>query len=178
MSILLQITSCHTHDFTISAHYSSHYSHFCWVAVMIILTAGCRCWDLTKLTHISVLDDIVIFQELLNLFPLFCCFIFRGIAHSITHNDAFHERCFDCWKHKFDESCGGYGGIGTIDCLIIPLLMVMDDGLHREPGKNGVPLRQQQCVLQPPCPAVAVGKGVDQFKSNGGSLIILRLSFC
>ena len=42
--------------------------------------------------------------------------------------------------------------------------MVMDDGLYREPDKHRVPFGKQQRVPQPTCPAIAVGKGVDQFK--------------
>ena len=37
---------------------------------------GCRRKDAAEPPHISVLDDIVMFQELLGLFPAFCGFIF------------------------------------------------------------------------------------------------------
>ena len=48
--------------------------------------------------YISILDNLVAFEKLLDLFLSFCCFIFRRITHSITHIDSFHERCFDCGK--------------------------------------------------------------------------------
>ena len=48
--------------------------------------------------YISILDNLVAFEKLLDLFLSFCCFIFRSITHSITRIDSFHERCFDCGK--------------------------------------------------------------------------------
>ena len=59
---------------------------------------GCRRWNTTDLMYISILDNLVAFEKLLDLFLSFCCFIFRRITHSITHIDSFHERCFDCGK--------------------------------------------------------------------------------
>lgn len=42
--------------------------------------------------------------------------------------------------------------------------MIMDDGLHREPGKGWIPFRQQQRMPQAAHATISIDKGMDQFQ--------------
>ena len=73
-------------------------------------------------------------------------------------------------QHKLDKFCRFSVAAGFVDGLVVFLLMVVDDGLHRQPGKGWVPLREQQRVPQQSHVAVAVREQMNEFKLIVGLL--------
>ena len=57
--------------------------------------------------------------------------------------DGINEWCLDGWKHKLHKHRELSGIIGGINSRVIFLLVVVDDGIHRQPGKGRVPLGNQ-----------------------------------
>ena len=74
------------------------------------------------------------------------------------------ERCFDGGEHKFDEHGGLACIVAGIDGSVVFLLMVVDDGLDRQPCKHRIPFREQQCMPKAANATIAVCKGMDQFQ--------------
>ena len=76
-----------------------------------------------------------------------CC---TGFGRFAGRNDGIGQRFFNDSQHELDEWCGFPLGIGKVDHLIVFLLVVMDNGFYRKPGKQRVPLRQQKGMPEPP----------------------------
>ena len=51
--------------------------------------------------------------------------------------------------------------IGDVDDVIILLLAVIDNSFYREPGKDRIPLRQQQRIPQASHTSVSIDEGMD-----------------
>ena len=103
-------------------------------------------------------------QELLNLLPAQSFLVHFSGAHCITRMDGVDERCFDGGEHELDERGGLACIVAGIDGIVVFLLMVVDDGLDRQPCKHGIPLGEQQRMPEPPNTAIAVCKGMDQLQ--------------
>ena len=92
-----------------------------------------RCRNPTQLPHIGVHDILMRLQELLNLLPAQSFLVHFSGAHCITRMDGVDERCFDDGEHKLDERGGLACIVAGIDGIVVFLLMVVDDGLDRQP---------------------------------------------
>ena len=103
-------------------------------------------------------------QELLNLLPAQSFLVHLSIAHCITRMDGVDERCFDGREHELDERGGLVCIVAGIDGIVVFLLMVVDDGLDRQPCKYRIPFREQQRVPEPSNAAIAISKGMDQLQ--------------
>lgn len=92
-----------------------------------------RCRHPAQLPHIGIHDILMRLQELLNLLPAQSFLVHLSGAHCITRMDGVNERCFDDGEHKFDERGGLACIVAGIDGIVVFLLMVVDDGLDRQP---------------------------------------------
>ena len=103
-------------------------------------------------------------QELLNLLPAQGFLVRLSSTHCITRMDGIHERCFDDGEHELNERGGLACIVAGIDGIVVFLLMVVNDGLDRQPCKHRIPFGEQQCMPEPPNTAIAVCKGMDQLQ--------------
>ena len=82
-------------------------------------------------------------QELLDLLPAQGFLVHLPIARCITRMDGVDERGFDDGEHKLDERGELACIVADIDGIVVFLLMVVDDGLDRQPCKYAIPLGEQ-----------------------------------
>ena len=82
-------------------------------------------------------------QELLNFLPAQGFLVHLSIAHYITRMDGVDERCFDSGEHELDKRGGLACIVAGIDSSVVFLLMVVDDGLDRQPCKYETDCKQK-----------------------------------
>ena len=91
--------------------------------------------------------------------------MFLGIA--LVHAKCrghLHYRLFQAAQHECDEGRALGFVVALAGGIVILLLVLFDDGLYRQPSKDGVPAHEQSRLPHTPHTAVAVGKGMDELK--------------
>ena len=76
----------------------------------------------------------------------------------------FFQRVPDHREHEGGKNGGFALAVGGVQGFVITGLTLVNEGLHRQPGKNGLPALQNQRLPEAARASVAVGEGVNEFK--------------